>query len=286
VVLIHGFGASARHWRHTIPALSDQAEVIAVDLLGFGASDKPRSQLSGEVASAGSVRYCFDLWAQQLIDLLSHLQAPAALELHLVGNSIGAMVALTAARALQRQGRPPKQVVLIDCAQRTLDDKRLPQQPLLGRWLRPTLKGLVRQRWLTAALFRQLATRSTIRRVLKQAYPSGANVDDELIELLYQPTQSPGAPESFRGFINLFSDHLAPCLLQDLSAASQAGQPEVRMIWGSQDPWEKPSEAADWARRFPCIKDLSFIADAGHCPHDERPELVNPILRQWLFGAR
>lgn len=259
--------------------------MIAVDLLGFGASEKPRSQLSGEVAAPGSVRYCFDLWAQQVIDLLTHLQTPAPVELHLIGNSIGAMVALTAAKALQQEGRAPKQVVLIDCAQRTLDDKRLPQQPLLARLLRPTLKGLTRQRWLTAALFRQLATRGTIRGVLKQAYPSGANVDRELIDLLYQPTQSPGAPESFRGFINLFSDHLAPSLLQDLSTETQAEPPEVRMIWGSKDPWEKPSEAAEWTRLFACIKELKLIPEAGHCPHDERPDLVNPILQQWLFGT-
>ncbi len=259
--------------------------MIAVDLLGFGASAKPRSQLSGEAAAPDSVRYCFDLWAQQVIDLLTHLQTPVPMELHLIGNSIGAMVALTAARALQREGRPPRQVVLIDCAQRTLDDKRLARQPRLARWLRPTLKGLTRQRWLTAVLFRQLATRRTIRGVLKQAYPSGANVDAELIELLYQPTQSPGAPESFRGFINLFSDHLAPSLLQDLSAETQAESPEIRMIWGSKDPWEKPSEAAEWAELFGCIKELTLIPEAGHCPHDERPDLVNPILRQWIFGA-
>jgi pimeloyl-ACP methyl ester carboxylesterase len=121
--------------------------------------------------------------------------------------------------------------------------------------------------------------------VLRRAYPSGSHVDEELIELLYQPTQSPGAPESFRGFINLFSDHLAPTLLRDLCDGQGGPPPDVRMIWGSQDPWEKPSEAAEWAAAFPCIKDLRFIPEAGHCPHDERPELVNPILREWLFGA-
>jgi hypothetical protein len=23
----------------------------------------------------------------------------------------------------------------------------------------------------------------------------------------------------------------------------------------------------------------------GHCPHDEAPELVNPILRRWILGS-
>jgi pimeloyl-ACP methyl ester carboxylesterase len=41
VVLVHGFGASAYHWRYNIPVLAASHRVYAVDLLGFGWSDKP-----------------------------------------------------------------------------------------------------------------------------------------------------------------------------------------------------------------------------------------------------
>ena len=41
VLLVHGFGASAYHWRYNIPALASSHRVYAVDLLGFGWSDKP-----------------------------------------------------------------------------------------------------------------------------------------------------------------------------------------------------------------------------------------------------
>ncbi len=282
MILVHGFGASAGHWRHTIPALSDETDVVAIDLLGFGQSDKPRSRLADEHETAGSVTYCFDLWAQQVVDLIADLQKPAETCLHLVGNSIGAMVVLTAAGILNRQGKPASQLVLIDCAQRTLDDRRLAEQPALAQLFRPALKGLIRQRWLTGFLFQQLARPGTIRRVLRQAYPSGAHVDEELVELLYRPTQTPGASESFRGFVNLFNDHLAPSLLQDLS--DTACPSEVRMIWGERDPWEDPEEARRWVRQFECIKELRIIPGAGHCPHDEDPDHVNPILKQWING--
>jgi len=272
-VLIHGFGASLGHWRHNIPVLAQQSEVFALDLLGFGASDKPRSRLSDEVEAEGAVRYCFALWAAQVADFVDEHVPPGPL--HLIGNSIGGVVALAAARLLAERGRPPAQVVLIDCAQRTLDEKRVAELPVWEQAGRPVLKRFVRQRWLLGPLFRFLARPSAIRRVLAYAYPSGHNVDDELVQLLHRPATDPGAVESFRGFVNLFDDLLAPDLLEVLELP-------VRMIWGEKDPWEDPGEARQWAERFSCIRDLRILQGLGHCPHDEDPEQVNAILTQWI----
>jgi pimeloyl-ACP methyl ester carboxylesterase len=100
-------------------------------------------------------------------------------------------------------------------------------------------------------------------------------VDDELVELLVKPSRDPGASESFRGFVNLFDDWLAPQLLEQLQAP-------VRMLWGEADPWEPVAEAQRWQRRFPCIQELRVLPGLGHCPHDEAPDQVNPILQEWL----
>ena len=139
----------------------------ALDLLGFGASAKPPSQLSGEAPLEGAVHYGFDLWAELVVDYCDARIGPGPPQL--VGNSIGGVVALNAARMLQEQGRPPAQVVLIDCAQRALDNKRLAALPPLQRWSRPALMAVVRQRWLLAPLFRLLATPRVVRQVLAQA---------------------------------------------------------------------------------------------------------------------
>lgn len=267
VVLIHGFGACKEHWRHNLPVLRSDRAVHALDLIGFGASGKPRSQLMGEPAAEGSLQYGIDLWSEQVVDFITtQVEGPV----QLVGNSIGGVVALAAALRLEQNNRPARGVVLVDCAQRALDDKRLGEQPPLRRWGRPLLKSLVRQRWLTAALFKTLARPGLIRKVLLQAYPSGANVDDQLVDLLLQPTLQPGADEAFRGFINLFNDRIAPELLAQLTTP-------VTLIWGQQDPWEPIEEARRW-RRFTCVRALHELPGLGHCPHDEAPELVNPLL--------
>ena len=266
VLLIHGFGANTNHWRFNQPVLAEQIPTYAIDLLGFGRSDQPQARLNDEPATEQTVQYCFDLWAQQVADFCHNvIDRPVVL----VGNSIGGVVALRAAQLLGEERC--KEVVLIDCAQRLMDDKQLATQPAWMAWIRPLLKTLVSQRWLSTALFRNAARPALIRNVLKQAYPSGSNIDDALVSLLLIPSQRPGAAEAFRGFINLFDDYLAPLLLKDLSIP-------VHMIWGEADPWEPVKEAKGWKQRYDCIQSLMVIPHAGHCPHDESPKEVNNQL--------
>ena len=266
VLLIHGFGANTNHWRFNQPVLAEQIPTYAIDLLGFGRSDQPQARLNDEPATEQTVQYCFDLWAQQVADFCHDvIDRPVVL----VGNSIGGVVALRAAQLLGEERC--KEVVLIDCAQRLMDDKQLATQPAWMAWIRPLLKTLVSQRWLSTALFRNAARPALIRNVLKQAYPSGSNIDDALVSLLLTPSQRPGAAEAFRGFINLFDDYLAPLLLKELSIP-------VHMIWGEADPWEPVQEAKEWKQKHDCIKSLMVIPHAGHCPHDESPKEVNKQL--------
>jgi pimeloyl-ACP methyl ester carboxylesterase len=267
IILIHGFGACKEHWRHNLEFLSEFNRVIAIDLLGFGASSKPTSLVGGESIPCDGFNYGMKLWAKQIQDFISqNISGPVVL----IGNSIGGVVALRTASELEQNGIPALGVILIDCAQRSMDDKLLAKQPPLRRWGRPLLKALVRKRWITETLFKTLARASLIRKVLEQTYPSGKNIDKELVELLLKPARDPKAPESFRGFINLFDDDLAPDLLADIHT-------HVYLIWGENDPWEPVNQAIAW-KQYPCVKKLDILAGLGHCPHDESPEQVNIIL--------
>ena len=270
ILLIHGFGANTNHWRFNQPVLAELVPTYAIDLLGFGRSDQPRARLKQEPPDPTAVHYGFDLWGQQVADFCREVIDKPVI---LVGNSIGGVVALRAAQLLGSDAC--KRVVLIDCAQRLMDDKQLATQPAWMGWIRPLLKTMVSQRWLSTALFRNAARPGVIRSVLKQAYPSGKNIDDELVDLLYQPTRRDGATEAFRGFINLFDDHLAPQLMEELEVP-------VNLIWGENDPWEPIAEAANWTSTIPCIESMKTILQAGHCAHDEAPNEVNAVLTQLI----
>jgi pimeloyl-ACP methyl ester carboxylesterase len=143
VLLIHGFGANTNHWRFNQPVLAELVPTYAIDLLGFGRSDQPRARLKQEPPDPTAVHYGFDLWGQQVADFCREVIDKPVI---LVGNSIGGVVALRAAQLLGSDAC--KRVVLIDCAQRLMDDKQLATQPAWMGWIRPLLKTMVSQRWL------------------------------------------------------------------------------------------------------------------------------------------
>ncbi len=272
IIFIHGFGACKEHWRFNQKKICSIAPCYALDLIGFGESSQPNSQISYEKKNSKNFHYCFDNWSQLVNDFCQEIVKKPVL---LIGNSIGGVIALRTSEYLSEKCLG---VILINCAQRTMDDKRLAEQSLLMRFLRPVIKTVVRQRILSSNLFKNAANPAFIEKILKVAYPSGNNIDEELVDMLFKPTQGEGAPEAFRGFINLFDDHLAPDLLKQLHKP-------VHLIWGEKDPWEPVDEAQKWYDTFECIKSLYIIPEAGHCPHDEMPEKVNTIIKKIIQEA-
>ena len=76
----------------------------------------------------------------------------------------------------------------------------------------------------------------------------------------------------------MFDDYLATDLFLDCKKP-------IHLIWGEKDPWEPLEEAQKWVKNFENIKSLDVITNAGHCPHDEMPEKVNPILKKIIQEA-
>lgn len=80
--MLHGFGASIGHWRHNLEVLGEQHTVYALDMLGFGASEK------------ACANYNIQLWVEQIYDFWkTFIRQPVIL----VGNSLGSLVSLAVA---------------------------------------------------------------------------------------------------------------------------------------------------------------------------------------------
>lgn len=265
LVLIHGFGASSDHWRRNIPALATDHRVYAIDLIGFGRSAKP---MPGDTLTDEQVPYTFETWGQQVTDFLSDVvQEPA----FLAGNSIGCVVALQAAVFAPEQ---VKRLMLLDCALRQIHDRKLHTQPPMRRIGRPLLKKVVANKSVVHWLFSKLAKPNTVKKILQTAYGNADAVTDELVELLIEPSQDPGAADVFWAFINNFTGPLPEDLLPEVSCP-------VHFAWGTADPWE-PIELGRALANFPTVRDFVELDGVGHCPQDEVPEQINPMIRDWV----
>ena len=90
LLLIHGLGSNAKAWQRNIPDLAADHRVIAVDLPGYGYSDK------------GDYQYSMSFYATVLSELLAGLGVDKAVW---VGHSMGGQIAMVAALEHPRAGR-------------------------------------------------------------------------------------------------------------------------------------------------------------------------------------
>jgi pimeloyl-ACP methyl ester carboxylesterase len=268
LVLIHGFGASIGHWRKNIPVLAQAGyRVFALDLLGFGASDKP------------PLDYSLDLWRSLLQDFWqAHIQQPAVF----VGNSIGGLLSLMLladAPDMSAGG------VLLNCA------GGLNHRPEELNWPLRTVMNLFTQVVISPAfgtlVFNEVRRKFRIRGTLKQVYGNRDAVTDELVDLLYAPSCDPGAQKVFASILTAPPGPRPEELLPRI-------QHPLLVLWGEDDPWTPIRGSAIYQTLAqagleqqhntgnPPQVTFAAIAKTGHCPHDERPEEVNSRILNWL----
>jgi len=261
VVLVHGFGASWGHWRKNIPVLAQHCRVFALDLIGFGGSAKP--------TPGDPIAYTFETWGQQLVDFCREVVGGPAL---VIGNSVGCIVAMQAAVMAPEQITA---VALLNCSLRLLHDRRRAEQPWLKRIGTPILQNLLAIPALGHGFFGLLAKPNTVRKILLQAYGNPAAVTDELVDLLMAPAAEPGAADVFLAFTRYSQGPLPEELLAALPCPAL-------VIWGEADPWEPVALGRKFAD-YSAVQQFISLPGVGHCPQDEAPEQVNPILLDWIL---
>ncbi|GAB2226686.1 hypothetical protein Drorol1_Dr00022505 [Drosera rotundifolia] len=260
LVLIHGFGANSDHWRKNIPALAKSHRVYSIDLIGYGYSDKPNPRDFG-----GRPFYTFETWASQLNDFCLEIVKDQAF---FICNSVGGLVGLQAA---VMEPKICKGIVLLNISLRMLHIKK---QPLLGRPLVKAFQILLRNTPLGKLFFRSVATPQTVRDILCQCYHDMSQVTDELVQIILLPGLQPGADDVFLEFICYSDGPLPEELLPQVKCPVLIG-------WGDKDPWE-PIELGRAYKEFEPVEDFVILSDVGHCPQDEAPHLVNPLVETFV----
>jgi len=259
LVLIHGFGASIGHWKKNSSVWAEAGyQVFALDLLGFGASDKPVQP------------YSLELWQALLADFCQEwVQRPAIF----IGNSIGALLSLMMAANHPELTRG---TVLLNCAGGL--SHRSDELPPLLRPVMGTFNALVNSDQVGGLVFQLVRRKPQIRRALSQVYRRQESVTDELVDMLYEPSCHPNAQKVFAAILTADPGPTIDELLPQIE------QPML-VLWGEADPWT-PVQGAKVFQDRAALPGNEFISipNTGHCPHDERPEIVNPLVLNWLSG--
>jgi len=258
LVLIHGFGASIGHWRKNIPVLAGAGyQVFALDLLGFGGSDK------------ASIDYSVNLWVELIEDFWQqHIKQPAVF----IGNSVGALIGLTIA---VEHPEITTGAVLINAAGGLSHRPHELNLPL--RFVMGAFNKLVSHPITGKFVFNNIRGKSQIRRTLYQVYRDRQAVTEELVDILYQPSCDEGAQQVFASILTAPPGTSPEELLPKI-------QRPLLVIWGADDPWTPIAGAKLYENAQANGKDIKIvpIPGAGHCPHDEVPDLVNPQIIEWL----
>ena len=243
MVLIHGFASSTLVWSKVFLNLAASGyRVIAVDMLGYGYSAKPRN---GEYTIAGQ--------AKLLVRLLDRLGIPRAI---FVGSSYGGAVAATC--ALDYPERVEK-LILVGAVNnnRPLEFTlmRLFGSPVFGDVVSPLLIG----------------SRRLLRRRMKRVYDRHSWVlDERRVDARHLPLRAAGTQ---RAIIRTVRGWNAERISRDAHLITQP----TLLLWGEND-LEIP--LADGERLHEEIPGSRFIVflNCGHLPHEEYPEAFTNVV--------
>jgi pimeloyl-ACP methyl ester carboxylesterase len=243
VVLVHGFSVPYYIWDPTFDALAAAGfRVLRYDLFGRGWSDRPNA------------RYDAEFLDQQLLQLLDALGIHGPVDL--AGVSMGGPIVVNfAARHPERVRR----VALFD--------------PAFGPGFTPPWRlraPLVGDYEMCVKIAPTLASGQRDDFVHPQRYP------DYFAKYLPQMR--------YRGFRHALLSSLREFISRDNTAAFRqlgaSGKP-VLLIWGRADQ-DVPFAISDDVRKAVPQAEFHPIDDAAHVPFYEHPEIVNPVLLDFL----
>jgi pimeloyl-ACP methyl ester carboxylesterase len=253
LVLIHGFGGNTFSWRYTTPYFTQRGyRVIAVDLLGYGLSDKPYNADYSHPAQAARVKV--------IMDRLGIQQATV------FGHSMGGSVVTHFAH------RYPERVtglVLVDPALFTQSQFRIQ-----GTGLQKALLVYPPVRRYARILLRAYLTGNRAQTMLTSAYGEGNPVLEAALQG-YADRNAVGQWDE--ALLVSLRDMNRNTLLFPLSELTLP----TLILSGDRDVWVPTETTKARAAEFGNAQ-FVLIPNAGHLPAEEQPDILNQTIIQFL----
>lgn len=245
LLFVHGHLASSAGWKYVLESAGGGRPGIAVDVPGFGMSDRPWPY---DYTLAGEAR-----------SIEAFLDARGIGRAVLVGNSLGGAAAMVIA------ARHPKRVAAL-----VLVDAMSAETPI--PWPAAVLRTPV-----LGEIALALSTRTTVAIGLRtKMYARASHVTEDAIDDAWRPLTIPGTRRAAlaairtdpRPFVGLESRISVPTLV----------------VWGAEDRMIPLEEGRRLATRIAGAR-LVALPDAGHLPMREEPERFSAEVRRFLVEA-
>jgi len=253
VLLLHGLGGSTYTWRKVLPELARSHRVIALDLKGFGRSEKPFDEAYSPADQAELV--------------IAFIEKRGLTDVTLVGHSIGGTVALLVAIELQR--RDPERVARLAL----IDSPAYPQPE-------PAVIGLLKAPFLSSLVFALAPPEWPARMALGHQREAGS-VDDADIAAYAEPYREDGA----RHALIETARHMQPTDWNALTSRIPFVRQPTLLVWCIGDTLVPAATGLRLSRVLPDNR-LATIEGCVHSPPDEKPAELVAILAPWLAATQ
>ncbi|MGW3107827.1 alpha/beta fold hydrolase [Streptomyces sp. NPDC001100] len=245
LVLLHTVRTQAEHFRHLIPRIADRYTVYALDLPGMGYSEiVPGASYDEPAMRAGVER------------LLTELDLH---DVTLVGESMGAVLALTAAADLPERVRRVVAVNAYDF-RGGIARSGLLARGVVGGVLTPGVGPVVAG----------VEPKPVVRRILQGGLVDRTALREDYLDELLQVGRRPGYPGVARAVYQSM-----PSLIAARSRYPEVKAP-VHLVYGEKD-WSRPSDRQANKELLPAA-DFTQVPGAGHFIALERPDLLADLL--------
>ncbi|MCF6138512.1 alpha/beta fold hydrolase [Pseudalkalibacillus berkeleyi] len=243
IIMIHGFLSSCFSFRKLIPELKKQFHIYAIDLPGFGRSEKSRTFF-----------YSLKNYGQLVVDFIDHLQLKNP---YIIGHSMGGQVAMHASRIAPEK---IKKLILIGCS---------------GYLKRPS-PFVVRCSYLPFFVYviKHWVSRKGVKDNLMTVVHNPALINEELINGYAQPFSD---AETFHALIRVLRHREGDMSPEELKEVKVP----VLLLWGRYDRIIPLPVGQRLVNDLPDAK-LKVYDNAGHLLPEEIPMEISEEICSFL----